>query len=157
MFVTTQTSTRAIGRRWQMRRGERRRTASTTGTRTGKRPKGNGFNGVPKLCDFSVFDAEQVIERGGPDGKAAFAGDQDEVAFTEHLVNALVLHGDALHCHGLRRSAKSGQPISNLRLVLDVLAAVTVAGQLTHVSIDRDVVHELAHRLPSDATRPSIL
>ncbi|HEY6764695.1 MAG TPA: hypothetical protein VI386_07980 [Candidatus Sulfotelmatobacter sp.] len=55
----------------------------------------------------------------------------------------------------LRRSAKSGQPISNLRIVLDVLAAVTVAGQVIHVSIDRDVVHELAHRLPSDATSSS--
>ena len=60
------------------------------------------------LCDFSVFDAEQVIERGGPAGKAAFADDQDEVTFTEHLMDVLILHRDTLLCHGLQRSAKSG-------------------------------------------------
>ena len=39
----------------------------------------HGFNGVPMLCDFSVFDAEHVIERGGLAGEATFANDQDEV------------------------------------------------------------------------------
>jgi hypothetical protein len=42
-------------------------------------PRCNGFNGVPMLCDFSVFDAEHVIERGGLAGEATFANDQDEV------------------------------------------------------------------------------
>lgn len=56
---------------------------------------------VPVLGDFAVLDAEQVVERCGRTVEFAFAGEEDEVAFAEHMVDVVVLRGDACFRPGL--------------------------------------------------------
>src|SRR5688572_23273887 len=79
------------------------------------RPRRDGLDRVPMLGDLAVLDPEEVVERARPAGELALAGDEHEVAFTQHLVDLVVLHRHACFDHGLERGPEAGQAIGDLR------------------------------------------
>ena len=95
------------------------------------------------LGNLAILDAEEVIVGGVYAAQVAFAHGENEVALAQHLVERIVLHLDALLRHGCKRSAKTVQTIGDAGIVLGVVVAVEVGGELLRMSAHQDILYEV--------------
>lgn len=96
------------------------------------------------LGDLAACDAEQIVKSARLAGEVALAHREHEIAFSEHLVDAVVFHRDALLGHGLQRSTEPRQAIGDLRVVLRVVVAVVITGELFQAAVYQNVVDDAA-------------
>src|SRR5208282_4038459 len=99
---------------------------------------------IPVLGDFTLFDAEEVINGSGHATKRGFGNDQDEITFTKYQMHALVddrlpLDGKSLQS---RNQARDG--VGDPGIVLNVFDSVEVAGKGLATACEK-VVHVALH------------
>jgi hypothetical protein len=94
------------------------------------------------LGDLAVLDPEQVIEGRGFAVELAFAGDEDEVAFSEHAMNAVNFCHDASFGPRFERRGQIRHAVGDLGMVLDVPITVAVTGERVHLPVDENISDE---------------
>lgn len=95
------------------------------------------------LGNLAILDTEEVKVGTVHAAQGAFAYGEDEIAFAKHLVESIVLHLNALLRHGRKRCTKAVQAIGNAGVVLDVVVAVEVGGELLRMLAHQDILHEI--------------
>lgn len=100
---------------------------------------------IPVFGNISVLNAEQVIEGSGLACKCTFTYCQHEVTMAKHCVNLKVFHLDSLFCHGSKCCAETVKTIGDGGVVLDILVAVEIFGQLIGVLSHEHVLHKATH------------
>src|SRR3954447_23939437 len=94
----------------------------------------DGRDHGPVLGELAVLDAEQIRRTLQVAAKAAFAGDKNEVAFAGQQMNLGVLQFNAgPRCCG----EQSGNAVSDLGIVLNVIVTVEEAGKLDPLPLHR--------------------
>jgi AraC-like DNA-binding protein len=99
------------------------------------------------LGDLAVLDPEQVIEASGFAGELAFADDEDEVALSEHAMNAVILRHDASFGPRFERRGQIRNAIGDKGMVLNVPITVAVARELVHLPATTRNIGEYARQL----------
>ena len=90
----------------------------------------NGLHDVQVLGDLAVFNAPQIIVGSGSAAEGSLGNRQHVVALSQHLMDRIIDHLDALLGESTQRSAETGEPIGNAGVVLNVGVAVEVGGRL---------------------------
>ena len=105
----------------------------------------DGLNHIPVFGNLAILDAEEVVEGRVLAAEMSFAHRQHEVALTENAVDTVVLHDDPLLGEGLKRRAETGEPIGDLRVVLDVIIAIEVACEFFHPTVHEYVLYKRSY------------
>jgi len=79
---------------------------------------------------FAIGNTEKIVVRGGLTCEGTFADSEHKVAAAEDLVNRKVLHFDTLFGHGGEGGTEAVEAVGYRDVVLDVVVAIVVAGQL---------------------------
>ena len=100
------------------------------------------LHNVPMLSDKAVFNTEEIVIGGGHAAEGAFAAGKSIIAVGKNHMRLVVDHRDALFSHSRKRSSESGKTVSNGDIVLDVLVAVVIGGQLFGMLSAKHVAYE---------------
>src|ERR1700730_1802655 len=105
----------------------------------------NWFYGVPVLGDFPVLNSVQVVIGHRAISEAPLGHNKYEIAFPQHLVNAIVLHGLPLASQRFQSREQARQVIRDERVVLDVVVALEVARKFVLTTMEK-VIHVGLHQ-----------
>ncbi len=94
--------------------------------------------------DLAVVDAIEVVEGGELVAEGALGDDEDEVAFAEDLVDALVADCFASLGEILQAVDEAGEMVGDPGIVLDVVDAVKIVGEFISAA-GEEVVHIALH------------
>ena len=79
-------------------------------------------------------------------GKRTLAYGEHEITLAENDMVGVIHHRHACLCHRLQSGSKSIQTVCNLRVVLNVVIAVEIVGQVLRVLAHQHVVYEAAYK-----------
>ena len=106
--------------------------------------RGNRFKRIQMLGDLAVLNAEQIVDTSGCIPERGLGDDEDEVAFAEYLVHALVDHRLTFGCKSLQARNQPRDCIGDPGVVLNVPGSVEVARKGLATTCEK-VLHVALH------------